>query len=181
MVKPTPQSWQGQVNCHGQVQTAVLMFCFLLLDRSVLSALEQRLSEQHDKDFLKVASLLFNTFIFAQIFNLVNSRRINDEYNVFEGLHTSTLFLIILGIIVVCQVGQTWPNSNHWHQQLCCNLCRCLCCCCFGNYFWCSCLHHAQFLFTESMWLLLAGCVSNMLRPEGDEEAAGELSCWCHP
>eukprot|EP00775_Hariotina_reticulata_P009045 gene9045-9216_t len=54
--------------------------------KSVLAALEHRLSEQHDKDFLKIASLLFNTFIFAQIFNLINSRRINDEYNVFEGM-----------------------------------------------------------------------------------------------
>lgn len=38
-----------------------------------------------DEDFTRVASVLFNTFIFAQIFNLVNSRRINDEYNIFEG------------------------------------------------------------------------------------------------
>jgi hypothetical protein len=61
------------------------------------------LYQQNDKDFLKIASLLFNTFIFAQIFNLVNSRRINDEYNVFEGLHKSTLFLIILAVIIFCQ------------------------------------------------------------------------------
>jgi hypothetical protein len=32
-----------------------------------------------------VAGILFNTFIFAQIFNLINSRRIADEYHVFEG------------------------------------------------------------------------------------------------
>lgn len=38
-----------------------------------------------DEDWLRVAGILFNTFIFAQIFNLINSRRINDEYNVFEG------------------------------------------------------------------------------------------------
>ncbi|KAF6264067.1 hypothetical protein COO60DRAFT_1457828 [Scenedesmus sp. NREL 46B-D3] len=71
--------------------------------RGLLSALDRQLTQQHDKDFLKVASVLFNTFIFAQIFNLVVSRRINDEYNFFEGLHKSTLFLIILAIIVFCQ------------------------------------------------------------------------------
>jgi hypothetical protein len=43
-------------------------------------------------------------FILLQIFNLVVSRRINDEYNFFEGLHKSTLFLVILAIIVFCQV-----------------------------------------------------------------------------
>eukprot|EP00879_Flechtneria_rotunda_P002036 GHRR01002214.1.p1 GENE.GHRR01002214.1~~GHRR01002214.1.p1 ORF type:complete len:850 (+),score=231.92 GHRR01002214.1:2125-4674(+) len=79
--------------------------CQAYKDYSALKiALDQHLAEQHDEDFLKVASLLFNTFIFAQIFNLINSRRINDEYNVFEGLNTSTLFLAILGFIIFCQV-----------------------------------------------------------------------------
>ena len=68
------------------------------------SQLSGNLNSQHDKDFLKVASLLFNTFIFAQICNLVNSRRINDEYNIFEDLHKSPLFLIILGVIIMAQV-----------------------------------------------------------------------------
>ncbi|KAF8057240.1 ACA11 [Scenedesmus sp. PABB004] len=68
------------------------------------SALGRELAHTHDADFLRLASVLFNTFIFAQIFNLVNSRRINDEYNVFEGLATSRLFLAILGVIVLCQV-----------------------------------------------------------------------------
>uniref|UniRef100_A0A383WGV1 Calcium-transporting ATPase n=1 Tax=Tetradesmus obliquus TaxID=3088 RepID=A0A383WGV1_TETOB len=71
--------------------------------KGLQSALERRLHQQQDKDFLRVASVLFNTFIFAQIFNLVVSRRINDEYNFFEGLHKSTLFLVILAIIVFCQ------------------------------------------------------------------------------
>jgi hypothetical protein len=48
-------------------------------------------------------------FAWLQIFNLVVSRRINDEYNFFEGLHKSTLFLIILAIIVFCQVGGGLP------------------------------------------------------------------------
>jgi hypothetical protein len=39
----------------------------------------------------------------------VVSRRINDEYNFFEGLHKSTLFLIILAIIVLCQVRAGLP------------------------------------------------------------------------
>jgi Ca2+-transporting ATPase len=68
------------------------------------SQLNRNLVTQHDKDFLKVASLLFNTFIMAQICNLINSRRINDEYNVFEDLHKSPLFLMILGIIITAQV-----------------------------------------------------------------------------
>jgi hypothetical protein len=32
-----------------------------------VSALERRLTQQQDRDFLKVASVLFNTFIFAQV------------------------------------------------------------------------------------------------------------------
>lgn len=49
-----------------------------------------------------------------QIFNLINSRRINDEYNVFEDLHKSKLFLIILGIIVLCQVSGCACNTLYW-------------------------------------------------------------------
>jgi phosphoglycerol transferase MdoB-like AlkP superfamily enzyme len=70
----------------------------------VKDALGRELYAQHDKDFLKIASVLFNTFIFAQIFNLINARRINDEYNVFADLHKSHIFLIILGVILLAQV-----------------------------------------------------------------------------
>jgi hypothetical protein len=64
-----------------------------------------------------VASVLFNTFIFAQIFNLVNSRRINDEYNIFEG--ESDCRLCQCQVLVTCAAawwgglrGGGWTETN---------------------------------------------------------------------
>jgi Ca2+ transporting ATPase len=48
-------------------------------------------------------TLIFNTFIFMQIFNEINSRKIGiKEYNVFEGILKNYLFIgIIIGTMVV--------------------------------------------------------------------------------
>jgi len=50
---------------------------------------------------LEISSLIFNTFVFMQVFNEINSRRI-DEWNVFKGIHKSLYFcIIVIGTIVV--------------------------------------------------------------------------------
>ncbi|MCO5611739.1 hypothetical protein L7F22_065997 [Adiantum nelumboides] len=48
-------------------------------------------------------TLIFNAFVFCQLFNEVNSRKL-EEQNVFRGLLSSWLFLGILGTTVVLQV-----------------------------------------------------------------------------
>ncbi len=53
----------------------------------------------------KTNSIVFNTFIFLQVFNMINSRKIEDEYNVFGGMFTSPIFVAVLIIIVALQVG----------------------------------------------------------------------------
>lgn len=59
--------------------------------------------DQVADDYLKATSVLFNAFIMCQVANEVNSRRINDEYNVFEGLHKSPIFLGVLTITIGLQ------------------------------------------------------------------------------
>eukprot|EP00731_Ephydatia_muelleri_P021848 Em0014g439a len=49
-------------------------------------------------------TLIFNVFVFMQIFNEINARKIHGERNVFQGLHRSYTFLIIVVGQVVCQV-----------------------------------------------------------------------------
>ena len=39
-----------------------------------------------------------------QVFNFLNARKLNNEYNIFEGLHKSYIFLAILAFIVGAQV-----------------------------------------------------------------------------
>ena len=49
-------------------------------------------------------TLVFNTFVFMQIFTLVNSRRIDNKLNVLEGLHRDHLFLLMMAVMVTGQV-----------------------------------------------------------------------------
>lgn len=46
---------------------------------------------------------VFNTFVWLQIFNFINARKIFDELNVFKGITKNPLFLIIVAIIIVLQ------------------------------------------------------------------------------
>lgn len=68
--------------------------------------------------------IVFNTFVFMQLFNQLNCRKILDEADVFEGLDHHLLFCGILGAEVVLQVlivqyggraFQTTPlGADHW-------------------------------------------------------------------
>lgn len=46
-------------------------------------------------------TIVFNLFVFMQIFNMICSRKINDQINIFEGIHSNPAFLIVWTIIVV--------------------------------------------------------------------------------
>ncbi len=49
-------------------------------------------------------TLVFNVFVFMQIFKLINSRRIDNKLNIFEGLHKNILFMIMMSIMVIGQI-----------------------------------------------------------------------------
>jgi P-type Ca2+ transporter type 2C len=49
-------------------------------------------------------SVLFNAFIFMQLFNELNSRKILDEYNVLAGIQKSFIFFGVLVVTSVLQV-----------------------------------------------------------------------------
>ncbi len=72
-------------------------------------------------------TIVFNAFVFMQIFNMVCARKINDEFNIFEGIHHNPIFLVILAIIAVVQilivqltqdVFQVARKGLHWHQWI---------------------------------------------------------------
>ncbi|KAI8477413.1 MAG: hypothetical protein J3K34DRAFT_453016 [Monoraphidium minutum] len=65
---------------------------------------EKAHEKQDEEDFKRADSLLFNAFIWCQIFNEINARRINDELNVFEGLHKSPIFIGVLAVTIGLQV-----------------------------------------------------------------------------
>lgn len=73
-------------------------------------------------------ALVFNVFVFMQIFKLVNSRRIDNKLNIFEGLHKNHLFLLMMLIMTAGQViiiffaeevfGVTRLNGAQWGISL---------------------------------------------------------------
>ncbi|BDA43546.1 probable calcium-transporting ATPase 11, plasma membrane-t [Coccomyxa sp. Obi] len=58
----------------------------------------------HDYDLRKTNSIVFNSFIFMQLFNQINARKINDELNVFDGIFRAPMFLYIWFIEAILQV-----------------------------------------------------------------------------
>ena len=49
-------------------------------------------------------TLLFHTFVFMQVFNEINSRKLGEkEYNVFHGFFNNALFIIVIVMTIVVQ------------------------------------------------------------------------------
>lgn len=46
---------------------------------------------------------IFNTFVWLQIFNEINCRRLDDKINVFSGIQRNPFFIVIMVIMVACQ------------------------------------------------------------------------------
>lgn len=61
-------------------------------------------TDQKEDDRKDSLSVLFNVFIWCQLSNEINARRINDELTIFEGLHKSPIFLGVLLFTAVFQV-----------------------------------------------------------------------------
>ena len=76
-------------------QMALLSY-LLLIGAPHFSAVE------HSKVHL---TIIFNTFVFCQVFNEINARSIGDEMNIFKGLGKSPLFIGIIIFTVLAQYG----------------------------------------------------------------------------
>lgn len=81
-------------------------------------------------ELTKLFSLVFNAFVFMQIFNQLNARLLEEgEFNVFAGICKNPMFLIIVLITIVVQMlmvefggrmVKCWPLT--WSQNLLCLL-----------------------------------------------------------
>jgi len=49
-------------------------------------------------------TMIFNVFVFMQVFNEINSRKVNTEMNVFEGIFTNKIFIAVIAITCIVQV-----------------------------------------------------------------------------
>lgn len=75
---------------------------------------------------LELDTVIFNTFVWMQIFNEFNSRRLDNKFNIFEGIHRNQFFIFInflmvgLQVVIICfgaQAFQITPgglDGNQW-------------------------------------------------------------------
>jgi len=61
------------------------------------------LSYQSEREIESVNTLVFNTFVWMQIFNQWNNRRLDNKFNIFEGVLNNWFFLGINGIMIGAQ------------------------------------------------------------------------------
>jgi Ca2+-transporting ATPase len=54
-------------------------------------------------DGKEIRSLVFNTFVWMQIFNMFNNRRLDNKFNILAGVQRNYFYLAILAIMVGCQ------------------------------------------------------------------------------
>eukprot|EP01094_Clydonella_sp_ATCC50884_P012908 TRINITY_DN23200_c0_g1_i1.p1 TRINITY_DN23200_c0_g1~~TRINITY_DN23200_c0_g1_i1.p1 ORF type:complete len:993 (-),score=402.69 TRINITY_DN23200_c0_g1_i1:268-3246(-) len=84
------------VNFMGQSLYQVGILCLLLFWAPfVLPDIPPRTDAHY--------TMIFNAFVFCQIFNEVNARKVNGELNIFEGIWTNYMFIAIIVITVVLQ------------------------------------------------------------------------------
>lgn len=58
-----------------------------------------------EENSIQHVTVIFNAFVFCQVFNELNARSIGDDMNVFKGLHKNLLFIGIIIFTVVAQYG----------------------------------------------------------------------------
>ncbi|RDB25860.1 Calcium-transporting ATPase 2 [Hypsizygus marmoreus] len=97
------------VNMYKQIMwqsiyqiTVILIFHFLGFTILGLSNTGDVKADKHSH--LVVKTLVFNAFVFAQIFNSVNCRRLDRKLNIFEGIFRNRYFLIITFIEIAVQI-----------------------------------------------------------------------------
>jgi len=57
-----------------------------------------------DHELAQLQTIVFNAYVWMNIFNMYNSRRIDNKFDILEGLHRNWLFIAITTIMIGVQV-----------------------------------------------------------------------------
>ncbi|KAI9844319.1 MAG: plasma membrane calcium [Thelocarpon superellum] len=57
-----------------------------------------------DAEKAQLSTIVFNTFVWMQIFNELNCRRLDNKFNIFEGMHRNWIFVVINAIMIGGQI-----------------------------------------------------------------------------
>lgn len=89
-------------NILAQTILQIVVLCILLYKPEMIFANDEgsnhmeHMSERH-------YTIIFNTFVFLQFFNEINSRKVNAELNIFEKFFDNFYFTGVLIVTLVCQ------------------------------------------------------------------------------
>jgi Ca2+-transporting ATPase len=84
---------------HSIYQIAVLLFLLFIPDGMMNIDVTPG-----DEPMTERSSVVFNTFIFMEVFNLINSRIAGQDMSIFDGLFTNIFFWVIFFVICAMQV-----------------------------------------------------------------------------
>jgi len=93
-----------------------LIICLVLLFKGESwLGLEGRENERNGEK-IRLKTMIFNTFVWMQIFNEINARKVNGEWNVVKGFFDNSMFSIILFItavlqFLIVQFGGEWTST----------------------------------------------------------------------
>eukprot|EP01080_Neovahlkampfia_damariscottae_P005843 gene5843-9666_t len=127
----TPYMWVAVLG-HSFYQLVVLFLIYFLGERIGLSQPEYAIFEPKLYTAEQVNnSLIFNTFVWCQIFNEFNCRKVHKaDLNIFKNLHKSFLFMFVIVVSIIVQtlfvlLGYfTYANlflkttGNTWYQWI---------------------------------------------------------------
>lgn len=82
---------------------------YTLLGEPLYEELRGTLDQKEDSRHM---TWIFNFFVWMQIWNMVCSRKIHDEWNIFSGMKDNIMFIIIWLFIVVGQVLITFTGKT---------------------------------------------------------------------
>merc|ERR1719412_1063947 len=80
----------------------LIICCVLLFNGEEWLGLEGEENER-DGEKVRLKTMIFNTFVWMQIFNEINARKVNGEWNVFAGFFDNWMFSAILLLTAVLQ------------------------------------------------------------------------------
>jgi calcium-translocating P-type ATPase len=98
----SPIMWR---NILGQAAFQLTALMFILFAGNDVFGIEKRGPEVDERDRNReLFTLVFNTFVWMQLFNEINSRKVNNEMNVFASFFTNYIFWLIMAVTVLMQV-----------------------------------------------------------------------------
>jgi P-type Ca2+ transporter type 2C len=71
-----------------------------------------------DQELAQLQTIVFNAYVWLNIFNMYNSRRIDNRFNILEGLFHNYLFIAITSIMIGVQImiifvgGETFSTTH---------------------------------------------------------------------